>query len=246
MARGPQKNGTAQSSAASGASVTRGGKPKKVTKKHQGTFKPPAQIRSKDGDDLAKLRREVQESTKMRKDRPARSVPKVDYSHDGVIAKKQTPETSPQPSPNKAVYMSGPLEPKDGAGKDGGRMDSAGRKDLEGQMDDVERKDDDDSEFYKCLFEERHEGDQCPWSDEEGKQAYYEQWLAHQKYTESIRKNQKEDENDTIETFQPHDPATGEAAEVAADGTEYTSPEEISGEHIDDVKKRQREGKNHT
>ena len=113
-------------------------------------------------------------------------------------------------------------------------------------MDDVERKDDDDSEFYMHLFEERHEGDQCPWSDEEGKQAFYEQWLAHQKYTESLRKNQKEDENDAIETFQPHDPATGEAAEVAADGTEYTSPEEISGEHIDDVKKRQRESKNHT
>ena len=117
MARGPQKNGTAQSSAASGAGVTRGGKPKKVTKKHQGTFKPPAQIRSKDGDDADKLRQQLKESIKMKKDRPARSVPKVDYSHDGVIAKKQTPETSPQPSPNKAVYMSGPLEPKDGAAR---------------------------------------------------------------------------------------------------------------------------------
>ena len=43
-------------------------------------------------------------------------------------------------------------------------MDDVGRKDVEGQMDDVERKDDDDSEFYMHLFEERHEGDQCPWS----------------------------------------------------------------------------------
>ena len=243
MARGPQKNGTAQSSAASGAAATRGGRHKKVTKKHQGTFKPPGHIRTNDGEDADKLRREVQDSPEIKKHRPARNVPAVDYRHNGVFATRPSPETSPQPSPNKTVYISGPLEPKDGAGKDEGRMDSAGRKDLEGQMDDVERKDDDDSRFYKCLFEETHEGDQCPWSDEEGKQAYYEQWLAHQKYTESIRKNQKENENDTIETFQPHDPATGEAAEVAADGTEYTSPEEISGEHIDDVKKRQSESK---
>ena len=61
-----------------------------------------------------------------------------------------------------------------------------------------------------------------------------------------LKQSPKEDENDPIDEFQPHDPAAGQAAGEAADGTEYSSPEEISGEHIDDIKKRQHESKIHS
>ena len=198
MARGQEKNGKAQSSAASSGIVPRGGREqKKSTKNGANAFKPPAHLQGKESLN-ERHQGELTQQGYRHGERPACNVPRVDYRHDGVAATRSTPDPSPHNSPQKRPSRHGNKEEagqhkrhqndRDGEER---RLPEEGAADREDERQDgaEDQYDEEWHEHFKAVFEKEHQGDDVPWEDEKGKENYFTQWMDES--TLNNRKNGK-------------------------------------------------------
>ena len=87
-------------------------------------------------------------------------------------------------------------------------------------------------EYFKDAFEKEHQGDDCPWKDEQGKEAYFTHLVEERKYKEKLKKRQKDDDNGIIAEFPVND-----GKDAAEDGEIMDQQEDPDSETHGYIKK---------